>query len=64
MNKSMNKSVVLFLVSILALMLCLPVMCQSVETEAPSVDEIDQYGDVHLAITVEEMEALGFEYAW
>lgn len=38
-------------------------MSQSVETEAPSVDEIDQYGDVRLSITVEDMLSLGFEYA-
>ena len=51
----MKKNIVSFLVSILALLLCLPVMSQSVETEAPSVDEIDQYGDVRLSITVEDM---------
>ncbi|MBQ4514808.1 MAG: hypothetical protein II969_17575, partial [Anaerolineaceae bacterium] len=59
----MKKSIVLLLVSILALAFCLPVMSQSVETEAPSVDEIDKYGDIRLAITSKELADLGFEYA-
>lgn len=59
----MKKNVVLLLVSILALAFCLPVMSQSVETEAPSVEEIDKYGDIRLAITSQELADLGFEYA-
>jgi len=34
----------------------------SVETAAPSVEEIDKYGDIRLAITSGELAALGFEY--
>lgn len=59
----MKKSVVLLLVSILALLLCLPVLSQSVETEASSVDEIDRHGDILLAISSKELADLGFEYA-
>lgn len=59
----MKKSVILLLVSILMLMLSVPVLSQSVETEVTSVDQIDRHGDILLAITSKELADLGFEYA-
>ena len=59
----MKKSVILLLFSILVLMLSVPVLSQSVETEVTSVDQIDRHGDILLAITSKELADLGFEYA-
>ncbi len=36
---------------------------QTVTTQAPSVEEIDKYGDIRLSITSGELAAMGYEYA-
>ena len=59
----MKKNVILLLIFVLALIFCVPMMGQSVETEITSTDQIDRHGDILLAITSKELADLGFEYA-